>query len=131
VLSFTRDLGKKGKKESIQIHQRYYKSESMYLLTVAWQPPLHVHRLALPLSSLNVFIFRYALCLGMKQNVSITSCEMENEGLEVTAESSAHCVYREEQWQAHVLPYKPLTTNQCRELFCGYLCLVEWGRGWA
>lgn len=43
----------------------------------------------------------------MKQNVSVPACEMENEGLEVTAKrAGARYVYRVEQCWAHVWPSK-------------------------
>lgn len=63
----------------------------------------------------------------MKQNVSIPACEMENEGLEVTAKGAgAHYVYKAGQCPSHV---SPLTKWQCREGACGCPCVVGQGRG--
>lgn len=76
----------------------------MCLPTVGMQPSLHVHAyICRGIIILKNVFCRYVFCLEMKQNVSVPACEMENEGLEVTAKrAGARYVYRVEQCWAHV-----------------------------
>lgn len=81
---------------------------------------------------LKYVFFRYVSCAEIKQNVSIPACEMENEGWEVTAKRlGARYVYKVDQCQAHVLPYKTLDwkTRQRRGLWVSVCC--EAGQGQA
>lgn len=68
----------------------------------------------------------------MKQNVGIPPCEMEKEGLKVTAKrASAHYVYKVEQSQAHVWPHKTFDwqTMQRRGLWVSVCPGAEKGQG--